>query len=228
MQQRDLEQQLRFGLAARQLHRGHRLVHAREPEPRARRLAVDRQPRGAVAGRRAERALAERGAAPRAVRPRRRELGGEAPRPQRAPSSAWPAACACSRAAAVSASRVPSASQRLRAGAAPRRPAAPTASRRYRRSAVSTWSLRERPRCTRAAGGADARGQAPLERGLAILVLELDVPGAARVLGAERRRAPLADRRQVRSRQQLLRVQHLGVRDARRARRRRTSRSSSA
>ena len=38
-----------------------------------------------------------------------------------------------------------------------------------------------------AAGGADARGQALLERGLAVLVGELDLPLAGGVLGAERR-----------------------------------------
>ena len=59
MQQRDLEQQLRFGLAARELHGGDRLVHLREPELQLRGLPVERQPRGAVAGGRAERVLVD-------------------------------------------------------------------------------------------------------------------------------------------------------------------------
>ena len=64
----------------------------------------------------------------------------------------------------------------------------------------------------RAAGRADARREVPLERGVTVLVRELDVPGAARVLGGERAQGR-ADRGEIVRRQQPLRVQHRGVRD---------------
>ena len=57
---------------------------------------------------------------------------------------------------------------------------------------------------------ADALGQPPLERGLPVLIGELDVPGTARVLVGERRES-LADGGEIGGRQQLLRVQHLRV-----------------
>src|SRR5215469_3700524 len=60
--------------------------------------------------------------------------------------------------------------------------------------------------------GADARRKPPLERGLPVLVRELDVPGAARMLGADLAEGS-ANGGEVGIRQQLLAVQHLGVRD---------------
>ena len=57
-QQRQLEQQLRLGLAARQLHRGHRLLRDVEAQRARGRVAIQRQPGRAVAGGRAERILA--------------------------------------------------------------------------------------------------------------------------------------------------------------------------
>src|SRR5215470_19819460 len=54
-QQGELEEQLGFGLAARELHGRHRLVHVREPEPRARLLPVHGQARRAIARGGAER-----------------------------------------------------------------------------------------------------------------------------------------------------------------------------
>ena len=55
-----------------------------------------------------------------------------------------------------------------------------------------------------AAGRADARGEALLERGLAVFVGELDLPLARGVLGAERGQA-LANGGQIRVGEQLLR-----------------------
>ncbi len=55
-----------------------------------------------------------------------------------------------------------------------------------------------------AAGGADARGEALLERGLAVFVGELDLPLARGVFGAERGQ-PLANRVQIRVGEQFLR-----------------------
>jgi hypothetical protein len=82
-QERDFEQQLRLGLAARQLHRGHRLVHFAQPELGTGELAVDRQERHAVARRRAERILRR----PALDREQSlgvvAQLGGEACGPQR-------------------------------------------------------------------------------------------------------------------------------------------------
>jgi hypothetical protein len=77
---------------------------------------------------------------------RRRAAQRRSRPPTAPPSSASPAACACSRAARSLPSRatVSSAAPPSRL-----RRAASTASRRYSRSAVSTWSLRERPRWTR-------------------------------------------------------------------------------
>ena len=54
-QQRELEQQLRLGLAARELHRGHRFLRDIEAERARGGVAIERQSRGAVAGRRAQR-----------------------------------------------------------------------------------------------------------------------------------------------------------------------------
>src|SRR5690348_6293015 len=62
------------------------------------------------------------------------------------------------------------------------------------------------------AGRADARGQALLERGLAVFVGELDGPDAGGVFLAEPRE-PVADQHEIGGVEQLRRVQHLGVRD---------------
>ena len=68
------------------------------------------------------------------------------------------------------------------------------------------------PEVDAAAGLADALGEAPLERRVTVLVGELDVPGAARMLLGERaeRRRQL---REVGVREQPLRVEHLRVRE---------------
>src|SRR6185437_16633169 len=63
-----------------------------------------------------------------------------------------------------------------------------------------------------AAGRADALRQALLECGLAVLVDQLDAPLAALVLLTDRAEAR-ANRSQIRIRQQLLLIEHLGVRD---------------
>src|SRR5580704_12347902 len=80
-EERDLEKQLRLGLAARELHGGDRLLYRGEAERRARRLAVDGQARSAVAGRRSQRAARQatrgRDQALRVIT----DLGGEASGP---------------------------------------------------------------------------------------------------------------------------------------------------
>ena len=62
------------------------------------------------------------------------------------------------------------------------------------------------------AGRADSRRQQILDGRLAILLFERDAPFAARMLLADRLER-LADRREIRGRQQPLLPQHLGVRD---------------
>ena len=98
-QQRDLEQQLRLGLAARELHGRHRLLHFGEAEPARVASRSSGRPAHAVAGGRAERVLVD--AAGTRVEPRGvvAQLGREARRPTAPRSSASPAACGCSRAA---------------------------------------------------------------------------------------------------------------------------------
>ncbi len=101
------------------------------------------------------------------------DLGGEAARPQARPNSASPAACGCSPAARCR----PAAAASASSASATRRPSSAsdsTASRRYSRNAASTWSLRDRPACSRAAGAADLRGQQSLERRLAVFEGERD------------------------------------------------------
>ena len=100
-EQRGLEQRGRLGLAARELHRGHRLVGPAKPERARRRLAVEREDRHAVARGGAERVLVGAPARPRAAPRRRRAIsGGEARGPERHRRGHRRAAGGCSRAAA--------------------------------------------------------------------------------------------------------------------------------
>src|SRR5271169_350066 len=62
------------------------------------------------------------------------------------------------------------------------------------------------------AGGADARGQQVLDRGLRILLFERDVPAPLRMLLADCRQA-LSDRRKLRRGEQSLLGEHLRMRD---------------
>ena len=86
------------------------------------------------------------------------------------------------------------------------------ASRRYSRSAVSTWSLRDRPRWMRPPAGPM---RAVSRRSSAVWPsssLSSTCHSPRCVLLAERRE-PIADQLQIPGRQQPLRVQHVGMRD---------------
>lgn len=63
-------------------------------------------------------------------------------------------------------------------------------------------------------GGPDPLGEAALERGVAVLVGELDAPEAARVLSPELREA-VADRLEIGGREEALAVEHRRVGDRR-------------
>ena len=148
----DLEHERGLGLAARQLHGRDGLLRAREAERGARRFAVERQVRHAVAGGRAER-VQLRARAARAAEPRDRRRARRRSRAPRArPSSASPAACACSRAARSSP-----------CSAATRSSAATTPSRRARERRRSRRADRAAARRApdRCASGRDGRGRRP-------------------------------------------------------------------
>ena len=199
-EQRDLEQQLRLGLAARQLHRGHRLVSHRKAETPARGLAVDdrdsacrsrpRIPTGSC------RCAVRRASGLR----HRRESRPRSPAPRAPRCSAWPAACGCSRAAPSAPCRAARASS-----------ASATASARLPQLVGGIAQVQPQRRehliVARAAGmqaaaaGTDARGQQILDGGLAIFLLERNAPVAARVFLADGRQS-LADRREILRRQQ--------------------------
>ena len=146
--ERDLEHQLRFGLAARELHGRHGLLHLREAERRTRPLAIERHVRRRHNPRRSRADSCRGDAGTDASLPHRRATRPRNRRPTMPPSWASPAACGCSRGAATSPWRAPARRARQRPQSTPASSSS-TASFRYRRSAVSTWSLRERPRCTR-------------------------------------------------------------------------------
>jgi hypothetical protein len=92
-------------------------------------------------------------------------------------------------------------------------PSSCAASRRYSRSAASTWSLRERPACSRPPAAPMRSVRRVLDRRLAIL-------WSSSKCASRRARAPApmscsASRMapEIARRQQALRLQHLGVRD---------------
>ena len=140
--------QLRLGLAARELYRGHRLLSDGESQTPPGFLAAEIEIRRAVAGRGSQGVLAAAPAASVRDPRRRRVFPRQSPAPTARRCSAWPAACGCSRAAPCRHAARHSASSASATAVAPRRSSS-AASRRYRRSAASTWSLRERPACRR-------------------------------------------------------------------------------
>ena len=164
-QQREFENQRGLGLAARNLHRRDRVVDLVEAEQLAGGFAVDGQPGHAVAGGAAERILRDAPAGRGDALRRRRGSPPRSRRPTGAPNSASPAACGCSRAARC---RPPAgrASASASATASAPRCRSAAASSRYRRSAVSSWSLRERPRWTRLPASPIFSREPALQRGV--------------------------------------------------------------
>src|SRR6267154_2278251 len=205
-QQRDLEQQLRLGLAARELYRGDGLVHDRESEAGAGRFTVDGEPGGAVARRRAQRALVDTAAhlaeAGGVVAQLRRKTSG--PQRHRARHGLLLVGVARERRALLARREL---LERIRNRER-------TADQRLDRFAQIQADGGEHlvvaraPEVNAGAGGTDALGQPPLECRLAVLIGELDAPLPARVLLRQSAEAG-ANRREVLVRQQALRLQHL-------------------
>ena len=207
-QQRDLEQQVRLGLAARQLHGGHRLCVDGEAAAAAR-VASRSTAGSACRSRPPSRAdSGSRDARVARCRAHRRGSPRHSRRPTAPPCSASPAACGCSRAARW----------RRRARRVARAPAAtPSAPGCERRRGVAQIQPQRREhlvvaraaRVQAAAGRADARGQ-PRSRCAVWQSSSSSVmrhsPRGMRGADAPQR---IADRREVRRRQQPLRVQHL-------------------
>ena len=210
-QKRDLEQQLRFGLAARELHGGDGLLHGVEVERLTRRLTVERQSRCAVARGGAERALADTALHSAQACSVVAQFGGETARPERDRTR----------------------HRLLHVGVARERELALAVGERFERlrdglratgdvlGGVAQVEAQRREHLVVAraakvhppAGVADARRQPALERGLAVLIGELDPPSALGVRGGERFQ-PVLDGFEVGGAQQPLRVQHLRMRDA--------------
>ncbi len=208
--QGDLEQHLRLGLAARQLHRGHRFLHGREAEAAASGLAVDRQQRHTVAGRRAERVLvdaAQAGAEPQGVVA---QLGRESSGPQRhrAGHRGLMVGVAGQRRRRLARRQlVERGGDGARAlGERGHLVAQVEAQRRQHLVVARAAEVEARARF------ADRRGEAALERGVDVLVAELDLPVAGGMGGGERGQ-PVANRRDQGCGQQPNLAEHLGMGD---------------
>ncbi len=183
-QQRDLEQQLRLGLAARELYRGDGLVHGGESEAGAGRFTVDGEPRGAVARRRAQRALVDTAAhlaeAGCVVAQLRRKTSG--PQRHRARHGLLLVGVARERRALL-------ARRELIERIGNRERTAPQCLDGFAQIQADGGEhlvVAGAPEVNAGAGGTDALGQAPLECRLAVLVGELDAPLPARVLVRQR------------------------------------------
>src|SRR5438477_2117354 len=209
-QQRDLEQQLRFGLAARELYRGDGLLHGGESQAAAGGITVDGEPGRAVARRRAQRALVDAAAHPgeagRVVAQLRRKTSG--PQRHRARHGLLLVGVARERGVLLARGELIERLGYLERAAGERRDGfAQVQADRGEHLVVA-----RAPEVNARAGVADAPGQAPLECRLAVLVGGLDAPGTARVLLRQRGEAR-ADGDEILVREQTLGVQHRGVRD---------------
>ena len=208
--ERDLEHHLRFGFAARELHRRHRLLHVREAERCTRPLAIERHVRDAVSRGGAERTLVE--ASPALAQAFRivTQFGRETAGPQ------------CHRAghrllhvgvtgeldgALARAHVVQRGSNRSDAGLELSDCILQVQAQRRQHLVVART-----PEMHALAGFADTLDQHVLQRRLPVLVLELHAPLAARVRPADLAQA-LRDGRKVVGRDQSLQVEHFRVRD---------------
>ena len=97
-QQGDLEEHLRFGLAARELHRRHRLMGRSKAELLSRAVAIEWQARACRSPPRSRADSSRAGVARAAALPRHRVSRRRSHLPTAGRSSASPAACGCSRA----------------------------------------------------------------------------------------------------------------------------------
>ena len=209
-QERDLEQQLRFRLAARQLHGGDRRVHLGEVERLAGSLAVERQAGRAVARGRTERVLVDAAAHGAQARGVVAQLGGEPARPQRDAARHRLLHVCVARQLDIAlpvGERIERGGDGLGALRQFLGGIAQVEAQRGEHLVVARAAEMHAPaRCP------DERGQPALERGLAVLVLQCDPPLALGVGGGERLE-PLLDGLAVGVGEQPLRVQHLRVRD---------------
>jgi hypothetical protein len=209
-EQRALEQQLRLGLAARDLHCRDRLLRDGEAQFLARQFAIQRQAGRTVAGGRAQRAPGRAALGSFQAFDVVAQFGGESSRPQghRAGHGLLHVRVARQRDSAVAARQVIE-----RAGAGVRRfgqlvgRVQQVKTQRGQHLVVARAAEMHTP-----AGRADARREAFLERGLAVFVGEFDLPLAGRVFRGERVQA-VANGGKVGIGQEPHGVEHLGVRD---------------